>query len=79
MGILTGIDGIKKVAGLDGNASVTSSMMETGATDNYTTFTFNIITEENIKTTKEFRKIRKDIENKTKNVRCKNLRYLPLQ
>ena len=68
MGILTGIDGIKKVAGLDGNASVTSSMMETGATDNYTTFTFNIITEENIKTTKEFRKIRKDIENKTKNV-----------
>ena len=58
MGILTGIDGIKKVAGLDGNASVTSSMMETGATDNYTTFTFNIITEENIKTTKEFRKIR---------------------
>ena len=23
-------------------------MMETGATDNYTTFTFNIITEENI-------------------------------
>ena len=66
MGILTGIDGIKKVAGLDGNASVTSSMMETGATDNYTTFTFNIITEENIKTTKELRKIRKDIENKTK-------------
>lgn len=40
--------------------------METGATDNYTTFTFNIITEENIKPTKEFRKIRKDIENKTK-------------
>ena len=73
MGILTGIDGIKKVAGLDGNASVTSSMMETGATDNYTTFTFNIITEENIKTTKELRKIRKDIENKTKNVRCKKL------
>ena len=73
MGILTGIDGIKKVAGLDGNASVTSSMMETGATDNYTTFTFNIITEENIKTTKEFRKIRKDIENKTKNVRYKKL------
>ena len=73
MGILTGIDRIKKVAGLDGNASVTSSMMETGATDNYTTFTFNIITEENIKTTKEFRKIRKDIENKTKNVRCKKL------
>ena len=73
MGILTGIDGIKKVAGLDGNASVTSSMMETGATDNYTTFTFNIITEENIKTTREFRKIRKDIENKTKNVRCKKL------
>ena len=61
------------MAGLDGNASVTSSMMETGATDNYTTFTFNIITEENIKTTKEFRKIRKDIENKTKNVRCKKL------
>ena len=73
MGILTGIDGIKKVAGLDGNASVTSSMMETGATDNYTTFTFNIITEENIKTTKEFRKIRKDIESKTKKIRCKNL------
>ena len=47
--------------------------METGATDNYTTFTFNIITEENIKTTKEFREIRKDIENKTKNVRCKKL------
>lgn len=73
MGILTGIDGIKKVAGLDGNASVTSSMMETGATDNYTTFTFNIITEDNIKTIREFRKIRKDIESKTKNVRCKNL------
>ena len=73
MGILSGVDGIKKVAALDGNASVTSSMMETGATDNYTTFTFNIITEDNIKTTKEFRKIRKDIESKTKQVNCKKL------
>lgn len=66
MGILTGIDGIKKVSALDGNASVTSSMLGTGTTDNYTSFSFNIITEDNIKTTKEFRKIRKEIESKTK-------------
>ena len=73
MGILTGIDGIKKVSALDGNASVTSSMLGTGTTDNYTSFSFNIITEDNIKTTKEFRKIRKEIESKTKRVKCKEI------
>ena len=46
---------------MEKDCTITSSMMETGATDNYTTFTFKIITEENIKTTKEFRKIRKDM------------------
>lgn len=73
MGILTEIDGIKKVSALDGNASVTSSMLGTGTTDNYTSFSFNIITEDNIKTTKEFRKIRKEIESKTKRVKCKEI------
>ena len=62
MEILTGVDGIKKVSALDGNASVTSSMLGTGTTDNYTSFSFNIITEDNIKTTKEYRKIKKVIE-----------------
>ena len=73
MEILTGVDGIKKVSALDGNASVTSSMLGTGTTDNYTSFSFNIITEDNIKTTKEFRKIRKEIESKTKRVKCKEI------
>ena len=62
-----------KVSALDGNASVTSSMLGTGTTDNYTSFSFNIITEDNIKTTKEFRKIRKEIERKTKRVKCKEI------
>lgn len=48
-------------------------MLGTGTTDNYTSFSFNIITEDNIKTTKEFRKIRKEIESKTKRVKCKEI------
>ncbi len=66
------IDGIDTVGAMDGNAGATASA--TGGTDdNYTRFTFQIITDEKIRTTKQFRKIRKQIEENTKNISCEEL------
>ncbi|MDD7209913.1 MAG: efflux RND transporter permease subunit [Lachnospiraceae bacterium] len=71
MDIITKVKGIKKVSALDGNATV--SMLGTDSTDNYSSFSYNIITDDDVKTTKDFRKIRKEIEKKTKKIKCKEI------
>lgn len=66
------IDGINKVGAMDGAATATAGM--TGSSDNYTRFTFQIITDDDIKSTGQFRKIIKNIENNTKNINCRKLK-----
>lgn len=73
MDALVHVDGISKVGGLDGNAGALGSVMGSAANDNFTTFTFNILTDDNIKTVKQFRRIKKEMEEKTKDVPCKEL------
>lgn len=72
MAAIMKVDGIDKVGVTDGNASAMSGSLG-GASDNYTSFIFNIITKSDIKTTKQFRKIRKTIEKNTKDIKCKEL------
>ena len=55
------VKGIDKVGAMDGNAGATSSVLG-GAGGNYTSFTFSVITDEDIKTTGQFKKIIKEIE-----------------
>lgn len=66
------IDGINKVGAMDGAATATAGM--TGSSDNYTQFTFQVITDNDIKSTGQFRKIIKNIENNTKNIKCKKIK-----
>lgn len=67
------VKGISKVAAMDGNGGALSSVMGSAATDNFTSFSFNILTNDNIKTIKQFRAIKKDMEEKTKDIKCKEL------
>lgn len=60
------------VGAMDGNATATSGLTG-GSTDNYSNFTFQIITDDDITSTSQFRKIIKKIENNTKNIKCENL------
>ena len=57
------VKGINKVGAMDGNATATSGLTG-GSTDNYSNFTFQIITDDDITSTSQFRKIIKKIENK---------------
>ena len=67
------VKGIDKVGAMDGNAGATSSVLG-GAGGNYTSFTFSVITDEDIKTTGQFKKIIKEIEDNAKDIKCKELK-----
>ena len=71
MNAILKVDGIDKVGAMDGNASATLSL--TGSSDNYSSFTFQIITNDDITKTTQFRKIIKEIKEKTKNIKCKEI------
>ncbi|SET15487.1 efflux RND transporter permease subunit [[Clostridium] polysaccharolyticum] len=73
MSAILEVKGIAKVGAMDGNGGAMSSIMGSAASDNYTMFSFNVLTDDNIKTVKQFRKIKKDMENKTKDIACKKL------
>ncbi len=65
-------DGVKKVGAMDGNAGVSSGL--TGnATDYYSNFTFQVIADDDMSTTNDYKKIIKNIEQNTKNIKCKEL------
>lgn len=66
------VDGIYKVGVLDGNATAVSGAIG-GGSDNYSNFSFTILTDPDIKSTKQFRQIRKDIEANTKDIQCEEL------
>lgn len=73
MDILMDIDGISKISALDGNAGVMSSIVGVSSSGSYTTFSFNILTDDDVTTTDEYKRIRQEIEEKTKNVKCKEI------
>ena len=53
-------DGVKKVGAMDGNAGVSSGL--TGnATDYYSNFTFQVIADDDMSTTNDYKKIIKNI------------------
>jgi multidrug efflux pump subunit AcrB len=70
--LVMSVDGVNKVGVLDGNSGSTSSVLGSNAADNYSNFSFIILTDQDIKSTKEFKRIIKDIEKKTKDVKCEN-------
>lgn len=72
MAAIQKVKGIDKVGVTDGNSSALASIMG-GATDNFTSYNFHIITKDNIKTTDQFKKIRRQIEENTKGIKCEEL------
>jgi multidrug efflux pump subunit AcrB len=60
------VDGIASVGAMDGNTSAMAMSVSTG--DNYTQFSFNIITDDDIKTTDEFHAICQEIEEQTADI-----------
>ncbi|MCH5303649.1 MAG: efflux RND transporter permease subunit [Ruminococcus sp.] len=73
MDILMNIKGISKISALDGNTGIMSSIIGSGVSDNYTTFSFSVLTDDDVKTTNEYKRIRQEIEEKTKNIKCKEI------
>ena len=71
--IISKIDGVSRVSGLDGNMSLTTSVVGSGVTDNYTVFSFYIITDDDIKNTDDYRRIKNEIIDKTKKIKCKEI------
>lgn len=67
MELILSVDGIAQVGALDGGASAVASVAG-GSTNGYTHFSFNIITEDDIKTTDEFHQICEEIAAKTGDV-----------
>ena len=67
------VDGISKISANDGGGSLMASVMGMDMSDNYTSFSINVLTDEDVKTVKQFKKVRKDIEKKTKNIKCEEL------
>lgn len=70
---IKGIKGIEKVGALDGNTGLMASVVGSGAVNNYSNFSFIVLPEENIKTVGEFRDIRRQIEENTKDIECEEL------
>lgn len=67
------IKGVSKISGLDGNMGLMSSITGSGVTDNYTTFSFYVLTDEDVKNTDDYIRIRTEIEKNTKNLKVKEL------
>ena len=70
---IMGIKGVQKIGALDGNTGLMASVVGSGAVNNYTTFSFIVLTDENIKNINEYRDIRRQIEEKTKDIKCEEL------
>lgn len=72
MDAIMAVDGVKKVGAMDSNAGATSALTG-GSSDNYSTFTFQIIADDDKTTTSDYDKIVRDIEEKTKDIKCEEL------
>ena len=67
MELILSVDGIAQVGAMDGGAAAISSVA--GSDGDFTHFSFNIITEEHVKTTAEFHAICEEISEKTSGVK----------
>ena len=69
------VDGVDKVSVMDGSSGMMSAIMGSSASSmkNYSTFTVNIITKDTVKTTKEYQRIIKDLQNAVKDVDAKEI------
>lgn len=67
------VKGVSKVSALDGNTGVTASLTGSRLTNDNTLFSFNILTEDGVTTTDEYRRIRQEIEENTKDIKCKEI------
>lgn len=67
MELILSVDGIAEVGAMDGGAGLVASIAG-GSSGDYTQFSFNIITDEDIKTTDEFHAICEEISEKTSGV-----------
>ncbi len=73
MTIVSKIDGVSRVSGLDGNMGLMTGVVGAGVTDDYTEFSFYVLTDDNIKNTVDYRRIKNEIIDKTKNIKCKEI------
>lgn len=73
MNAIMKVKGVSKVSALDGSTGVMSAVIGSGISEKYDTFTFNVLTEDNIKTSDEYKNIRNEIEKNTKNIKCKKI------
>lgn len=73
MDIVSKIDGISRVSGLDGNMGLMTGIVGAGVTDDYTEFSFYVLTDKDIKNTEDYRRIKNEIIDKTKNIKCKQI------
>lgn len=53
------VKGVSKVSALDGNTGLMTSIMGSSVSEDFSMFSFNILTDDNIKTTEEYKRIRK--------------------
>ena len=67
------VDGISKISANDGGGSLMASVMGMDMSENFTSFSINVLTDDDVKTVKQFKKVRKDLEKKTKNIKCEEL------
>lgn len=67
------VKGVSKVSALDGNTGIMSTVLGSGVSDKYDMFSFDVLTEDHIKTTEEYKRIRKAIESNTKDIKCKDI------
>lgn len=67
------VDGISKISANDGGGSLMASVMGMDMSENFTSFSINALTDDDVKTVKQFKKVRKDLEKKTKNIKCEEL------
>lgn len=73
MDIVSKIDGVSRVSGLDGNMGLMTGIVGAGVTDDYTEFSFYVLTDKDIKNTEDYRRIKNEIIDKTKNIKCKQI------
>lgn len=70
------VDGVEKVGAMSGGASsvaVISGMSAASSDDDFHSFQFMVLTKKDVKTTEDFRKIRKQIEKNTKDIECEEI------
>ncbi len=73
MEAIQGVEGVSKVSMMDGSSGLLSSMTGAASSDSFKNFSIYVITEDDITSINDFRRILKDIENVTKDIDCKEI------